>query len=606
MTFCSPSTQQARAGHGWFRLAYCGFLASGALFALTYLRAWRGETGGMFALFWAGVAAAVVSTCVIAWQRPGRWECFSTSLVIGAVFFLPKIFRSPDVFNFFDELAHLRATERLGAGGGLFLVNPINRVVEFYPGLEAATGTVASLTGMSVFAAGNVLIGVAHVVLAGALYLVFERFFHSPSRSLIAVLIYAANPAFFYFDSYFAYESLALPLTAIVLACAVSVERLPSGKSRALLASTVLMIGAIVVTHHASSYMLAVILGVFALSARLLRHGRETVLAYAVLFAATSVLALIWLLSVAPYTLRYLSPYVTGNVTALFGFVSGTAGFRKLNLGSQEPRYEIWAGYASVVILLLMFGIGIARSISRRLLSREHGLLAFIVLGGLYFLSLPVVLTRADQTVERVWEFAFIGLAGIVALAFGEILLRGHALVRAVAVAAIIVTFVGGVTSRTGVELRFPGPWAPTADPRSMTGDVFAAADWLRVHRGPNNVVVGDRTIKAVFSSYGQQDAPSNEGPAQLWKIFFPLRVNRTVVHELEFVGAKYVVGDDRITTQVPRLGWYFSPHEPGAATRTKPLDLAALEKFDRSLLFARIYDNGHISIYRYLSHPAA
>jgi hypothetical protein len=78
------------------------------------------------------------------------------------------------------------------------------------------------------------------------------------------------------------------------------------------------------------------------------------------------------------------------------------------------------------------------------------------------------------------------------------------------------------------------------------------------------------------------------------------------VVHELEFVGAKYVVGDDRITTQVPRLGWYFSPHEPGAATRTKPLDLAALEKFDRSLLFARIYDNGHISIYRYLSHPAA
>ena len=561
----------------------------------------------MFALFWAGVAAAVVSTCVIAWQRPGRWECFSTSLVIGALFFLPKVFRSPDLFNFFDELAHLRATERLGSGNGLFLVNPINRVVEFYPGLEAATGTIASLTGISVFAAGNILIGIAHVILLGALYLVFEHFLHSPRVALLAALLYAANPAFVYFDSYFAYESLGLPLTAIVLACAVSLERVPRREKAALLAATVLMIGIVVITHHASSYLLAVILALFAASAFVVRRSRLVAWHYAVLLAVTVAFALAWLLAVAPYTLNYMSPYLRGNASALFRFVSGTEAYRKLNSGSAEPRYEIWAGYATVVILLLAFAGGVARSLWQRLLAREHGLRAFTLLGALYFLSLPIVLIRSDQTAERTWEFAFMGLAPIAALSFAQLLFHSNVLVRVAAVVAVFVTFVGGVTSRTGVELRFPGPWAPTADPRSMTGDVFAAANWLRVHHGPNNVVVGDRTMQAVFGSYGQENPPSDQfGGAQLWKIFFPVRVSSGVRRELNGVGATYVVVDDRIATHVPRLGWYFSPREPGAATRTKPLDLTALEKFDRSLLFARVYDNGHISIYRYLSPQPA
>jgi hypothetical protein len=228
-------------------------------------------------------------------------------------------------------------------------------------------------------------------------------------------------------------------------------------------------------------------------------------------------------------------------------------------------------------------------------------------MGGLYFISLPIVLIRSDQTAERIWEFAFIGLAPIAALSFAPLFFHRHVVVRIAAVFVVFVTFLGGVPSRTGVELRFPGPWAPTADPRSMTGDVFAAADWLRAHRGLNNVIVGDRTMEAVFGSYGQQNPPSDEfGGVQLWKIFFPTRISSGVLRELNSVRAKYVVIDNRITTQVPRQGWYFSPHEPGAETRTRPLDPASLEKFGRSRYFARVYDNGHIAIYRYLSIPSA
>ena len=65
-------------------------------------------------------------------------------------------------------------------GSGLFLENPINKAVEFYPGLESAAGMLVSATGLSEFAAGNILIGGLHALLAGALFLFYERVTDSP------------------------------------------------------------------------------------------------------------------------------------------------------------------------------------------------------------------------------------------------------------------------------------------------------------------------------------------------------------------------------------------------------------------------------------------
>ena len=50
----------------------------------------------------------------------------------------------------------------------------------------------------------------------------------------------------------------------------------------------------------------------------------------------------------------------------------------------------------------------------------------------------------------------------------------------------------------------------------------------------------------------------------------------------------------------MPRVGWYYSPNEPGGRERSRPLPAASLAKFADSPYFSRIYDSGNISVYLY------
>ena len=54
-----------------------------------------------------------------------------------------------------------------------------------------------------------------------ALFLFLERVTRSARAAGIGVAVYACNPSFLYFDSQFAYESLALTIAAALLLVAV-------------------------------------------------------------------------------------------------------------------------------------------------------------------------------------------------------------------------------------------------------------------------------------------------------------------------------------------------------------------------------------------------
>ena len=119
------------------------------------------------------------------WQGRAIISGFAASLSVGLLLFLPKLLHSPLFFNFFDQLAHVWTLRHLSEGGGLFVENPINKAVEFYPGLESAAGVLTSATGLSEFVAGNILIGGLHALLAGALFLFYERVADSPRVALL-------------------------------------------------------------------------------------------------------------------------------------------------------------------------------------------------------------------------------------------------------------------------------------------------------------------------------------------------------------------------------------------------------------------------------------
>ena len=110
-----------------------------------------------------------------------------------------------------------------------------------------------SVTGISEFVAGNILIGALHTLIAGALFLVYERVADSPRVALLAVTVYAANPGFVFFDSYFAYESFALPLAVSAVAAAVLSERMSGAPPTVCSGSPSRCALVVVIFHHVSA-----------------------------------------------------------------------------------------------------------------------------------------------------------------------------------------------------------------------------------------------------------------------------------------------------------------------------------------------------------------
>ncbi len=146
-----------------------------------------------------------------------------------------------------------------------------------YPGLEGATSALMRLTGLSSYGAGIVIVGAARLSLMVALFLLFTRISGSARTAGLGAAIYAGNFNFLFWGAQFSYESLALPLFVVVLMAVAEREAAPREWAREWAVPIVLGIAAIVVTHHLTSYAVAVFLA--AARARLLVRAARLELA---------------------------------------------------------------------------------------------------------------------------------------------------------------------------------------------------------------------------------------------------------------------------------------------------------------------------------------
>jgi hypothetical protein len=580
-------------------VALAGLPAAGALYAWSYMLAWRGGAG-VHVLFWAATVLALASAgtaakLAVVPRRAGFW--LATGLA--GLFSAPKLLRAPGYFSFYDELAHWRATQQLLDGGALLAENPLNRVVAFYPGLHAVTAALAAATGWSVVTAGAVVAVAAHCLSGAAVYLLAERLLGRPRVALVAAAVFMANPAFFYFDAQFAYETLALPLVCVAVMLALGLDGASPRRRRVQAGAAAAVVVAVAVTHHASSYVLAAVLagaaGLALLQRPAARHWPQ--------LAALAVLAvagpLVWVATVARYTLRYLGPYVTSNLASVPGFVRSDQPARPLFAGSTLPRYEIAGSYASVVVITGLVGAGLWLLRRDPAWRRNPAWRTLALLGAAYFVSLPMVALRVDQAAKRSWAFAFIGLAPVCSLALAGLVRRAGLAGAAAAGSLLLVLYVGGVATLSGEHIRFPGPYAPSADPRSTTADVVASARWLRRAHGPGGRVMGDRTLAATMGAYGEQVPVTwSYYGYRVWDVFMPERLGPGVLAELDRSGTRWVAVDRRAAGRPPLTGYYFDDAEPGAFTG-QALAPASLDKFDAPP-FDRVYDNGDVVLYRY------
>jgi len=571
--------------------------------AIAYLWA-RTSQSGAHLLFWIGTAVIIGGVCIAVWRRrPARREAFVLANVVGALFFLPKFFRSPNYFNFYDELAHWRATQGLLDGVGPFGRNPLNPVVGYYPGLHTATAVLTRATGLSIFAAGNLLILAAHTILAAAVWLIAERFLKSPVAATFALVVYTISPGFFYFDAQFAYESLALPLVAVVVLLVLKLAQGDAPQDGLTVVAIVLSI-AVVFTHHASSYVLGgmlllVLVGTLVLQRASPEARSAPLVRLSVVAGVACAAAGLWISVVAPYTVTYLAPLLSGNVHALVGLAYGTTRTRALFSGAAIPLYERVATYVSIVLVVVLF-VGGVFILWKKERWRSYLGWTLSLIGLFYLASLPFVAVRTDQVAKRSWGFTLIALAPVAGLAIWKVV--GRSALRAGLVSvALIVGVVGGASTLSGVNIRFPGPYQPSSDPRAMTAEVVAAAEWLRNTAGTGNRIMADRDTEAIFASYGGQYPVEEAYEGYLaGAVFKSHYVTPFVLNELRRSRTGYLAIDSRLPTAPPLTGYYFDANEPLISTTHPTITREELAKFNGPQ-FERIYDNGSIEIFRFI-----
>ncbi len=195
-------------------------------------RGWSYAHASIF--FWLGLLLIFAPNAFQSLRESStRRERIFLVLLLSVALYVVKVLASPHGFTFSDEYTHIRNVNDILQTHHLFANNPLLPTAAYYPGLGAITAGLTQVTGLSEFAGGLIIVGVARMVFIGSLFLVASRVTRSERAAAVACLVYLANPMFLFFGATFSYENLALPLAASRSGGSPgAVSRLISGPSR--------------------------------------------------------------------------------------------------------------------------------------------------------------------------------------------------------------------------------------------------------------------------------------------------------------------------------------------------------------------------------------
>ena len=620
----APSAEVAArttAGHRpalWCALTSAITGAAGAALLVAATRAAEEDRGSRFGLFWLGMLVCTLPAVAWAVRRASSARLRIAVLAGYAGFtYLPKLLRNPFGPLYHDEFAHWRQSREILLDGRLFEQNPIVKVVGDFPGLHATVASVSALTGVSTWhAALLVLIG-AHVLVVLGVAVLAEEIWRDARVAAVAAIIYSLNSSFLFFDTQFGYESLAIPLLIWTLVALLRAMRAVGPRSRLGWAGmTVLLSGATITTHHLTALGLigTMLIVCVVVTVRALRRGAPVAVTWTAwaLTAAAAVLVVAWLALVAPRTAGYLDPYLARALDQIAGMAGGGgSGGRTLFRGSVAPWWERAAAFAAqgcALIAMAAAALWLRRPRGVDAVGRS-GAIAMLVLGSLYFPAALLILTPSGaEGARRSWAFSYLGIAVVVAPLVVALLDRaGRRPVRPATAGALLavcaVVQVGNTAAGMNPSYRFPGPPAFGSDTRSATPEVLAASEWLRSTAGRDLRIVADRYSGLIFGSYGGQQPVTGSVTFPTYDLYLaqPGRaVSPRLIEQLSSWRFGYLIVDRRMASEVPEIQIYFETNEPIPHDGRPAFTLGQLTKFDGTPWTIKIYDSGHIAIYRF------
>lgn len=570
----------------------------------SYRLAFR-DGGAHYSVFWAGCLVAALPTAVRAGARlTPAWERVTQVVLLSTFLMGPKLLRTPDRPLYHDEYAHIVQSEHLAQSGRLFADNWLVPVIKSYPGLHAVTAFLIDLSGVPSWRAGQLLILVTHVLTAVGAYAVTAELWRSQRAGAVGACVYMLNAGYMYFDSQFSYEGMALALFVWIGYLSVRMLRCAERAAAWRLTPVAGLLGAaLVMTHHLTAIGTVVLLVVSGLSTAVLPGARRACRAGLVPMLATTggitALLLVWLFAVSPYTLRYLSPYLGTGLRQLAGIVSSGSGGRELYAESTTPGYERVAAFLSFAVLGAVAVAHLVRSRWLRDDVRDGARLGWVLYGGLYFLSVPLILSpMGAEASRRTWAFTFFGVSVIVAGLFAGPPRARPLPWGAAAVLAFVVLLVGNVSAGQNEYYRFPGRVVFGTDTRDVSSESLALAGWLRGVVPPGRRVATDRFNGLQLTYTGGLDVVRATDALPYWELYLEsLPPSPRLAQEMRRLDVAYLVLDKRMTRTRPVLGIYFQPDE--AFSLTEPLAPEQLDRYYRQPWASVILDSTTVRVVR-------
>jgi len=554
-------------------------------------------------VYWAGVLLVVVPIAArVGMEDVSLRERFALVALFGLTLYAIKVVRDPFLFTFPDEPIHAYNADQTLLHHGLFNGNPVLAVTSGYPGLASATNALMSLTGMSAFGAGVILIGVARLLLVMALFVLFTRVSGSHRLAGLAVVIYAGSSNFLYWGVQYSYESLSLPLLVAVLAAFAEREAAGPRLARSWVVPIVLGTLAVVVTHHLTSYALVIVLVLLAVIYRLVRSPKPNPWPFAV-FAA--VLALGWMLIAAGNTVDYLSPVFSGAVKSVWNTIFGESKARTL---FQSPSSEVvhetpflarLITVAAVGLLLLGYLAGFREAWARR--AKRPFVVLFCLGGAAFFATLGLRFAPdAWETGNRAAMYLFIGLAFVIAYAVLRLIRKGPRLRlrQAGVLAGIGIVVIGGAIAGWPWDSQLAQPTRITAAGTEIESEPIALAHWIGEQLPEGKFAAADADARMILAP---GEAEAKTGDALAIKTILPeTSLSSWELPSLRGNGLDYIVADRRRVATDPGRGSFF--YVPGSEPDAL-LPLAAMHKFGERPL-GRTYDSGNIVVFDLRDRP--
>jgi hypothetical protein len=562
-----------------------------------YAWGWAGDDATAIGLWYIGFVGIVVpfAWLLLAPSRTGH-QRLGAALAFGLIMYASWYLTNPIMATRFDETLHVTTLVDLIDHHSFFYPNSTLPVSPHYPGLELATAGVHWLTGLPLIICQVLVVVTARSVFILALFLLASRIGRSTQVGGAAVLLYAGSAQFYFFNSQFSYQTVAIAMLMAALYLLVRAFDSEEERPWKLLLGVQICLAALAVTHHLTSWLALVVLWLLAL---FFWRGGEDRRARLTLVTAevATVVVLAWTAVIAPLLVSYLGPIFDGASSQLLTALDGK-GAREVGAstdGTPTPTWELMAMAGSILLWMAMLVPAAWRAWRRGSLGPTRARYVPLAIAVAYpALQLARFAPSAAEVADRASTFVTMAMALVVAAWLAPRVQQFSALV----VPGLVLLILGGTLIGSGPDWqRVPGPYLAGAEQRSIDSESVAVAQWAGTYLPTGARVAADSTFTRLLPNFAPVvpiTAPA--GNDSMTPVFLAHSMDEEVMHLILENDVDFIVVDTRLVGQRVKSGGFFegsTGYGPDAAT----VERDQVEKFENQPGFDLVLD-GPVKVY--------